>query len=67
MSNVTANGKAFTLENPTTLNQFLENLKLNSRWVVVELNGQPLARDLFAKTQLQNGDKLEIVTPIAGG
>ena len=67
MNTITANGKQFTVDKLITLEKFLTQHKLDKRWVVVELNGQPLGRDYFPVTTLKHGDKLEIVTPIAGG
>jgi len=67
MSTITANGKTFSLAELTTVEAFLNQLNISSRWVVVELNGEPLAKDQFDKTTLKHEDKLEVVTPIAGG
>jgi len=67
MSTITANGKSFSIEESITVEAFLNQLNISTRWVVVELNGEPLAKDQFEKTTLQHEDRLEIVTPIAGG
>lgn len=67
MKQITANSKTFTLSDTTTLKQFLDELHIQINWVVVERNGEPVARESFSTLHLQNGDCLEIVTPIAGG
>jgi thiamine biosynthesis protein ThiS len=35
--------------------------------VVVEYNGEALLRDQFEQVQLREGDRLEVVLPVAGG
>lgn len=64
---ISANGKSYPLEENATVESFLNGLELKKKWVVVELNGEPLPREQFSCTQLKNNDRLEIVTPIAGG
>lgn len=67
MSTITANGKTFSIEESITVEAFLNQLEIKTKWVVVELNGEPLAREAFQQRTLQDNDQLEIVTPIAGG
>lgn len=67
MKKVIANSQEYQIDSDTTLDQFLSSLKIQTKWVVVEKNGEPVARDQFTSTSLEDGDKLEIVTPIAGG
>jgi thiamine biosynthesis protein ThiS len=35
--------------------------------VVVELNGEPLAREKYEDLKLEDGDRLELVRAVAGG
>lgn len=67
MTNVTANGKPISAELPCTLEQFLVAQKLMPRSVVVEHNGEAVAPSEFTQRQLKAGDRLEIVTIVAGG
>ena len=67
MHTITANGKKFSIGDYLTLDRFLSQMNVDKRWVVVELNGEPLNRDQITVTPLRDGDKLEIVIPIAGG
>lgn len=67
MAEITLNGAPRELTPGVTLAQLLDQLELDPRWVVAELNGEPLARDRFAATSLQGGDRLELVRPVAGG
>lgn len=67
MSFVTANGKETQVTIPCTVEDFLQQLELPPRSVVVELNGEALTPSSFAGKQLQSGDRLEIVRIVAGG
>jgi sulfur carrier protein len=64
---VTANGKEVAAEVPCSLEAFLIGQKLLPRSVVVEHNGEAVAPSEFAHRQVQAGDRLEIVTIVAGG
>ena len=67
MAVVTANGKETQVTTPCTVEDFLQQLELPPRSVVVELNGEALTPSSFAVKQLQSGDRLEIVRIVAGG
>lgn len=64
---IIANSKTYDINENTTLDQFLTQIKIQTKWVVVEHNGEPTSRDQFSTTTLKEGDILEVVTPIAGG
>lgn len=61
------NGETRTCDPHTPLPQLLEHLGLNPRLVAVEYNGEILHRQYWSETQIQEGDKLEIVTIVGGG
>ncbi|OKH21823.1 thiamine biosynthesis protein ThiS [Hydrococcus rivularis NIES-593] len=61
------NGKPYTCPSQTRLPQMLEQLGLNPHLVAVEYNGEILHRQYWEETQLQAGDRLEIVTIVGGG
>ncbi|MDA0673328.1 MAG: sulfur carrier protein ThiS [Cyanobacteria bacterium] len=61
------NGETRTCDLATTLPQFLVQLGMNPRLVAVEYNGEILHRQFWATTQLQAGDRLEVVTIVGGG
>ena len=67
MAVVTANGKETQVTIACTVEDFLQQLELPPRSVVVELNGEALTPSSFAGKQLQSGDRLEIVRIVAGG
>jgi sulfur carrier protein len=51
----------------TRLPQLLEQLGMNLRLVAVEYNGEILHRQFWESTEIQEGDRLEIVTIVGGG
>lgn len=61
------NGDSHTCAALTTLPELLTQLKLNPRLIAVEYNGEILHRQYWAKTQMQSGDRLEVVTIVGGG
>jgi sulfur carrier protein len=67
MIEVTINGGPRSVAPDQTLAQFLNELRLEPRMVVVERNGAIVARDRLAETPLLAGDTLEIVQMMAGG
>jgi sulfur carrier protein len=61
------NGESHTCSPHTPLPQLLEQLGLNPRLIAVEYNGEILHRQFWSETQMQEGDKIEIVTIVGGG
>ena len=64
---LTANGDTVELEDGATVADLLRALSLGGRWVIVERNGEPVARADFATTPLAEGDRVELVRAVAGG
>ncbi len=64
---VMVNGDRQSCAAQTSLPQFLTQLGLNPRLIAVEYNGEILHRQYWETTQLQDGDRLEIVTIVGGG
>lgn len=64
---VTANGRPYDVEHGATVAAFVRARGLEPRLVVVERNGEPLARDRYEATSLADGDVLEVVRAVAGG
>jgi len=56
-----------TLAVGCTLQQFLDELKLQGDRVAVELNGDIVSRKHWSEAQLNDGDKLEVVHFVGGG
>ena len=64
---VIANGERVAANVPCSLEEFLHSQHLLPRSVVVEHNGEAVAPSEFARREVQNGDRLEIVRVVAGG
>jgi sulfur carrier protein len=64
---VLANGKPYEVTAETTVASFIRARELDPRWVVVELNGEPLERARYDEVKLSEGDRLELVRAVAGG
>jgi sulfur carrier protein len=67
MIQATINGEKRELDDHQTIAAFLASRNVNERIVVVEYNGDILAREKFATTEIGEGDNLEIVQMMAGG
>ena len=65
--NITANGETKELPDGATMSELLDVMGLGAKWVVAELNGEPVNRDQMGSTQLHDGDKVELVKAVAGG
>ncbi|AFZ35415.1 thiamine biosynthesis protein ThiS [Stanieria cyanosphaera PCC 7437] len=61
------NGEPHSCSALTLLPELLNELGLNPRLLAVEYNGEILHRQYWSATQLQHGDRLEIVTIVGGG
>ena len=67
MAEIRVNGKSREVAGDVTVGGLLGELGLDARWVIAELNGEPLSRDRFAAVRLSDGDRLELVRAVAGG
>ena len=61
------NGEPRTCSPSISLPQLLEQFGFNPRLVAVEYNGEILHRQFWSQTQVQEGDKIEVVTIVGGG
>lgn len=61
------NGETRTCSSQCRLPDLLQQLGFNPRLVAVEYNGEILHRQFWPETQVQEGDRLEIVTIVGGG
>lgn len=64
---LTFNGKARELVTGITIEEFLNQLRLDCLQVVVELNGSIVSRQRYAEVRLAAGDTLEVVHFVGGG
>lgn len=61
------NGEVRQCSPHTRLPDFLQQLGMNPRMVAVEYNGEILHRQFWEDTEIQPGDRLEVVTIVGGG
>lgn len=64
---IEVNGSARRLAAGATVATLLEDLDLDGRTVVVELNRQIVRRTELADTRLEDGDRVELVHFVGGG
>ncbi|OUC12590.1 MAG: thiamine biosynthesis protein ThiS [Alkalinema sp. CACIAM 70d] len=61
------NGEDKSCPPKLNLPQLLEHLGMNPRLVAVEYNGEILHHQFWENTEVQAGDRLEVVTIVGGG
>ena len=64
---LTVNGEAKRVETGLTIAGLLGELGLDGRKVAVERNLEIVPKSAYAETQVQSGDKIEIVAFVGGG
>jgi len=64
---VTINGKTREFASPLTVTDLLKELQLASQLVLVERNLEIVERDDMAKTQVTEGDTIEVLKVVGGG
>ena len=64
---ITVNGKEHELAELNSLADLIRSLHLETSHIAVERNQEIVARADYAQTELQAGDRLEIVTFVGGG
>ena len=63
----TINGESRTLPDGSTIANLLESFGLPAKNVLVEYNGEPVARDNFSQQIIREDDRIEIINMVAGG
>ena len=61
------NGKDREVGSHHTVRSLIESLELHPSLVVVELNREILARDVYGEVPVQDGDTIELVHFVGGG
>ena len=64
---LTVNGKKLEVTDGATITALLEELNINPLRVAIQLNLEIIKRERYDTTTLRAGDKLEIITFMAGG
>lgn len=65
--NVFLNGEPRRLSDGATVAELLALLKLDARYLAVELNRRVIPRAEHGRVVLSDGDQIEIVTLVGGG
>jgi thiamine biosynthesis protein ThiS len=64
---IVANGLRQEVKLPCSISDFLGSCGWKSTQVVVERNGKIIERRELGQVMLEDGDRLEIIVPVAGG
>jgi thiamine biosynthesis protein ThiS len=64
---VLCNGKVLELQPSATVTRLLGELGLEGPYALVELNGEPVERAHYDRVELEEGDRLVVARPVAGG
>ena len=67
MTTITVNGAARPFDPGMSVADLVRDLALEGKRIAVELNGEIVPRSRYAETQLDAGDRLEIVGAVGGG
>jgi len=64
---ILANGREERFDAPRSVAEFVMGHGWKPTQVVVERNGSVVPRGDFSKVVLANGDRVEVIVPVAGG
>ena len=64
---LTINGERRSFDDPLTVAQLIEQLRLAGKRIALERNGEIVPRGRFAEQALLDGDRLESVVAVGGG
>ncbi len=67
MAKIIANGNEIEIRQPYRLSDWLQQTGWKPTQVVVELNGEVIPRSQVSNVELCEGDRLEVILPVAGG
>ena len=66
-ASVVVNGRHEAVADGETLAALLERLGVGPRYALVERNGRPVERARYGEVRLEDGDRLVVARPVAGG
>lgn len=64
---IVVNGEQKRVKLPCSVAEFLSSCGFKTTQVVIEHNGKVLERNKLKEAKLQEGDRLEVIVPVAGG
>jgi thiamine biosynthesis protein ThiS len=66
-ASVSVNGRDQEVADGETVAGLLERLGLGARFALVERNGEAVERERYREVRLEDGDRLVVARPVAGG
>jgi thiamine biosynthesis protein ThiS len=66
-ASVHINGRGQEVAEGETVAGLLRRLGLGARYALVERNGEPVERERYEEVRLEDGDRLVVARPVAGG
>lgn len=66
-ASIRVNGHEQAVTDGETVAALLERLGLGARYALVERNGEPVERARYEEVRLEDGDRLVVARPVAGG
>jgi sulfur carrier protein len=66
-ASIRLNGRREPVPDGETVAGLLERLGLGARYALVERNGEPVERTRYEEVRLEDGDRLVVARPVAGG
>jgi len=64
---VKLNGKDTGFQGSPTVTSLLDSLNINAQQVAVAVNSEVVPRETWARTEIRDGDAVEIVRAVGGG
>jgi sulfur carrier protein len=64
---ILCNGRELELERAATVTRLLAELGLDGPYALVERNGEPVERERYERVSLEEGDRIVVARPVAGG
>ncbi|KTD06209.1 thiamine biosynthesis protein ThiS [Legionella gratiana] len=61
------NDQPLSLDSSCTLQEVLDQKNNSAAHLAIAINNQFIPRTLFASTTLQEGDRIDLITPMQGG
>ena len=65
--NVVVNGREIELAPAASVAALLGELGIAGPYALVERNGEPVERERYTNVELEEGDRLVVARPVAGG
>ena len=64
---ILCNGKELEVEPAATVSHLLGELGVEGPYALVERNGEPVDRERYDRLSLEEGDRIVVARPVAGG